>query len=321
MGSILKKYLWHPFHVWFFAMTAYGVLNLVVNLVETPHFDFAFLSLFPLFWVVLSITKRLEGNRVQGFAPFFLPVCLYVPIHLIFYQLGGLPSIALKTNFAMFEASSYVWFAIFLAHSFTVLGLQPTVRLFGIGLIYGAFLENIGIVMGFFSEPSYSVYVPPLPAPVFTMIGWCTVFYAAARFTDDLTEKKSPPLLKAFVCTAAAVSLDVLVDSAASLFQWWVWDPKLKPFFFGVPLVNYSAWASAIFPYAYFFFRTESVHTGETRKTRAFLKGLPFVPIAALALVLGLTFTLEPGARAGGLFIENGKAVLARLFRLDIASF
>ena len=52
---------------------------------------------------------------------------------------------------------------------------------FGVTFVYGLMLENGGIVMRFFYEPSFRLYLGPLPAPLCTMLGWCVVFRFLGR--------------------------------------------------------------------------------------------------------------------------------------------
>jgi hypothetical protein len=320
MGRILEKFVWKPFHLWFFALTAYGILNLAKNNVSPPHAEFSYLTPFLFFWVMLSLSKRLEGSRLQGAAPFALPVLFYLPIHLILFYTSPLP-LHPETIHDIFEVSGFFWFLVFLTHCLTVRGGQAVLRLFGLGLVYGIFLENVGIFAGFFSEPGYTVYLSSLPAPVFTMMGWCTAFYVSVSFAEELTSRRSRPAVRALVCTAVALSLDVMVDSAASLCKWWIWDPGLKPFFFGTPLVNFTAWASAVFPFACLYFRSERAFLDPAERTAGFLKGLPYVPLGAAALILAFTFTLEGGSRSAELFLENMKALAGFVYGHGMLAF
>ena len=58
---------------------------------------------------------------------------------------------------------------------------------FGVGLLYGAALENGGIVLGFFHETNLTqTMVKHFVAPVATMIGWSVVLAMATFVTWGL---------------------------------------------------------------------------------------------------------------------------------------
>jgi hypothetical protein len=128
--------------------------------------------------------------------------------------------------------------------------------LFG-GLAFGLGLENSGIVLGYFSELGYHAYVPGLPAPVATMIGWPVVLYLADQQARNLLAIRPLPArwlgpAYALLLTATALAADAQIDPYATRMGLWVWRPDLlvPPLWFGVPPLNYLAWAGAVLGFA-----------------------------------------------------------------------
>lgn len=128
------------------------------------------------------------------------------------------------------------------------------------GMFFGIGLENGGILMGYFAEHGYHVYLPGLPAPVATMIGWPVVIYLAdqqgrlwLRLFPALRDGGLPRALAyAALITVVAVAADAQIDPYATRIGLWTWraDLALGPHWFGVPLLNYLAWTAAILGFA-----------------------------------------------------------------------
>ena len=85
--------------------------------------------------------------------------------------------------------------------------------------------------------------------------------------------------------------------------------------------VSKFAWIAAIFPYSFLYFYIEKNVYRRGEKTKRFLEGLPLVVIAAAALVLFLTFTLEGSSRSAELFIENIRAITAFHYERILLAF
>ncbi|OPY15839.1 MAG: hypothetical protein A4E70_01623 [Syntrophus sp. PtaU1.Bin005] len=125
---------------------------------------------------------------------------------------------------------------------------------FGPVAAYGAVLENGGILLGYFTEVGYSMYLRPFPAPLATMAGWITVFYLVMSLTWEF--RLCIPCLarsaigSALVATACALCMDFQLDPLATAAGFWQWNHLLTLRLLGVPLLNFVAWASAVFPFS-----------------------------------------------------------------------
>ena len=64
---------------------------------------------------------------------------------------------------------------------------------FGVALVYGFILENSGIVLGFFEEKGFHVYLGPLPAPLATTIGWCFILFCCVWTAERLAGADGQP--------------------------------------------------------------------------------------------------------------------------------
>ena len=132
--------------------------------------------------------------------------------------------------------------------------LLTIIGLAGVGLLYGAVLENGGIVLGFFHETNLTdTVLKPFVAPVATMIGWSVVL-AMATFVTWGLRKRLPWLRRSAGLSALAVGffatlLDLQIDPIATAVGCWVWHHSLPAFFHGVPLVNFVAWMCALVPF------------------------------------------------------------------------
>jgi uncharacterized membrane protein len=193
---------------------------------------------------------------------------------------------------AFFEMVQYVWFALMAVHCLTTRSRSDLLALFGVALLYGIILENSGIWLGFYEELGYSMYLPGLPAPPATMLGWCTVFYLALWITDRLAPRLSWPAAT-LVATAVLLSLDIQLDPVATAVGWWTWPAEFSHRFLGVPLINFLAWASAGAPFygAYFFVRSHKQRK-ESYLPQRLLVLLPLVLALAALMVIGLTWAL-----------------------------
>ncbi len=170
-----------------------------------------------------------------------------------------------------FELSNYFWFILFILHSLHYRGLSNTIKIFGVGLIYGGLCESYGIWAGYYKEMNYLIYIPGIPAPLATMIGWTIVYY----FTFFIVEKFNEmffttidftPLFKSILAAVIAVSFDFMIDPIAVKAGWWEWSPQFNPFFLGVPLINFVAWFFAVSVWSYFYYKIEESYSDETLK-------------------------------------------------------
>jgi len=160
----------------------------------------------------------------------------------------------------LYEGSQFFWVALFVAQILWKRGRWALLMFFGVTFVYGLVLENTGIAMHFFYEPSFHVYLGPLPAPLCTMLGWSLVFYLVIaltqRFASWWTWLKPRPWAKALLATAMALFLDAQLDPLASMSGvFWSWNEALAPAFLGVPAINFAAWTGAFLPFSWMLFR------------------------------------------------------------------
>jgi hypothetical protein len=161
-----------------------------------------------------------------------------------------------------------VWICMF-TFSLKYHGKWPTLKIFGVGLIYGMVLENGGPLIipqlgfeGFFWEETYNIYLFEFfghgyrlsKVPLATHLGWTNVFFLgyciyekmAAAF-PKIQEGKIKSILWGFIImTMSGWMRDLQLDPIATRFRWWVWNEHLRPVWFGVPIVNYIAWFWAV---------------------------------------------------------------------------
>jgi len=176
---------------------------------------------------------------------------------------------------------------------------------FGPAAAYGLLLENGGIILGYFRELDYYLYLSPLPAPVATMSGWITVFYIAISVAQELQDEI--PVLgrtavgSALVATSAALLLDLQIDPLATAVGFWQWSELLKGGPMGVPLLNFVAWGAAVLPFSFLVFRLEMSRSaivprlGMEEHRRWLLPRIPLVLVAAAALFFLTMSVIEGG--------------------------
>ncbi|MBT3222994.1 MAG: carotenoid biosynthesis protein, partial [Proteobacteria bacterium] len=226
-----------------------------------PRMHFVPTIVFPMVWVVAYFILRIRNskrlkNRSMAYAALAV-MTLCVPLLVVFahvpYELSH------EQLTLVFEVSQFFWVGLLMVQVTMTRGGYGLLMFFGVTLVYGIVLENTGIVMNFFYEPSFRLYIFSLPAPLCTVLGWSVVFYIMVSVTESFS--KWYPWLKqgiwrrAFVATAMALCLDAQLDPLASMSGvFWRWNELLPPAFLGVPLINFAAWFGAFLPFTYFTF-------------------------------------------------------------------
>lgn len=267
--SLVREYRDH-LSIWFVYLSAIGLLH--ATLANFPEQEFAKVGIsrplfiattpFPLIWFVAYFVLRIRNSRrirsawqaylALGALAVGVPAAIalfHKPHPLDHDQLVGL-----------FEITQLLWVGLFVGHILLSRGWQALVTFFGVTFAYGLMLENTGIVMGYFFEPSFKIYLWFLPAPLCTMLGWCLVLYIVISLTERFTEWV--PWLaeglwrRVVLATTIALCLDAQLDPLASMSGvFWRWNELLPRAFFGVPIINFAAWFGAIFAYSIFVFR------------------------------------------------------------------
>jgi hypothetical protein len=289
--SGLRDELGAHLSAWYLAYQAVSLAYTQVKVYEPPASHYVWTAVFPLawFWAYrLPLTFRSESRRWTKTA-----TAILLPILLLAYSITWARPYPLEGRDLLLytELWSLCVFAAVVMHC-TVRGTRRLfIHIFVIGFAYGLVLENSGIVTGFFSEEGYRFYLPGIPAPVYTMAGWCTAVYVSVHVAEGIwrirAERVTQVLMKALVATAVALSIDMQVDPAATYGGWWVWHTDLGPEIMGVPVLNFVAWFAALFPFfcAYFWYTREPVRAAQVM-LRPMVGSLAIALAAAAVLIL-----------------------------------
>ncbi len=328
--AVLKE-LWFLLPLWIFTLNAISIYDGMINCSSVSQNSLSWIVIFPLIAAISSFISRCLRN-VEGkdkweniyHLAFFLFVIL---ILLILSTIGIAKDYNDQDLHFWFEISTCLSFLLYTIHSLKYEGFDKTVTLFGVGFIYGLILENSGVILGFFKEENFHVYIPFLPAPFFTALGWCNVFYscrflvlpflaegkevAVYRIQKKGWEKLHTHFRFAFLLTLFALLLDLQLDPYATHHKLWVWNSILSDFFGGVPLINFTAWISAIFPFSLIFYLLE---------LRKKLQGSLISLNLFMALPMIIFFALM-GVLAGTLLLEGIDSASLKIFMESIESF
>ncbi len=292
LGFVLRDMRDHG-PIWFVGLMALAVINYEVTNVNharfaevgLPLWKFALTAAFPAFWVLLySYFRARDSQRLQHRWLVYGLLCAFmVGAPLAIYLRGRSHPMTEAQIVFFYEAAQYLWLVLMVAHCWYSRGVAATVFFFGVCFLYGLSLENAGIIIGYFGESQYKLYLGLpgglyLPAPLATQVGWCIMFYVAISVAEFIGGKLSwlgrYPVRMAVFTSLLAVSLDLQIDPLASLSGlWWKWNAELPAFWLGVPLLNFVAWFSAFLPFslAYYFLRRDERLTDWRRAGRMLL--------------------------------------------------
>jgi len=265
--------------------------------------DFVPTIAFPMAWFVgffvlrIRSSARLE-NRWKAYAA-LAGLAVGFPLLVTFFHRPHILSHDALTT--LFEGAQLFWVLIFVAHVVLTRGWHGFVMFFGVTFLYGMILENTGIIMGFFFEPSFRLYLGPLPAPLCTMLGWSLVFYITVAVVEQLSEwvpwLKVTAWRRALVTTALALSMDAQLDPLASMSGvFWSWNESLPALLLGVPVLNYAAWFGAFLPFSYFVFSLKDREdlTPQGRNWELFLR-VAWASVLGGVLCFGVMVIVEGG--------------------------
>ncbi|MCC6808394.1 MAG: carotenoid biosynthesis protein [Deltaproteobacteria bacterium] len=296
--ALARAELWRHLPAWMFFIYACLLLNTELTNLDPPRKDLAPTVVFPLVvFVLLQTVRATAAARIQWR---LLGVSLALAFGLPLLTFGWhRPSpIAPSTMLAVYEWSNFAWAGLLLAHA---LAHERTHALlfFAVAFVYGALLENGGILLGFFHESHLTrTIVPPLVAPVATMIGWSVVLSMATFVVWELRARlpwlRRSAALSALAVALCATLLDLQIDPLATATGCWVWHASLPPWFYGVPRVNFIAWMCALFPFSYVMFRLQDrlrIADGGRWDRRALVRLLAWVPGALLLAALAFIAT------------------------------
>lgn len=305
--KILLRQLWNDVPLVFYAFYALVAVHAEMFNLEVQRFDLAASMIFPLLVpgavYILRIWKG-PGEKRPGNIQAGMVLCLGVPALLAMDFLVGRRFVLDGDSMRMIlEITTPIQTVVIIFHAWTrnraMAGL-----LLGPVAFYGLLLENGGILVGYFEELNYAIYLGPLPAPLATISGWIMVYYLVVWVTWEvrrcLPELAGKVTCSALVATAAAVLLDLVVDPFATAVGLWSWDKSLTAQIFGVPILNFVAWCCAVFPFTWLIFRREKregLAPGEIANSHKLwlLWRIPLVLAAAAVLFLVTMAILEGG--------------------------
>lgn len=294
---------WDNFPICYLYVMALGLLHFVMA--NVPHHMFehngvnrtgvAMTTLIPMSVVTFYYYLRArDSQRIKSLpramaAVLLLTVGLPLLIYFI-YSSGAVSQYMLDVQGIViwFEITQIFWFLLVFAHIWAKKGWNGVVLFWGVGLFYGILLENGGIFMEFFYEDHFKLYLPNMPAPICTMFGWVIVMYICSAIAEGIAARISSvnwtPIKLAFLTTAVALALDLQADPIASLSGiWWRWNELLPGFWFGVPMVNYVAWFSAVLPFAFgMHYLNRKDFPPMMRNKQLFYRLLPIVLVACV---------------------------------------
>lgn len=308
--SLVREYREH-LPIWFVYLSGIGLLHAALanfpqdgfDALGIPRWHFVPTLILPWIWFVAYFVLRIRSSpRIESpwkaYAGLFA-LTVIVPAAIVTgYRPYPLSHDQLTL---LFEATQFLWVALFVGQILLARGWRSLVTYFGVTFIYGLLLENSGIVMRFFYEPSFRLYLGPLPAPLVTMLGWSLVFYIMVAVTDRIAEYvpwlKRGVWRRAWAATLMALCMDGQLDPLASMSGvFWRWNEILPPAFLGVPAINFAAWFGAFLPYAYFLFKIrERKELSENERNWELFLRVPLATLLAGMLCFGVMAVIEGG--------------------------
>ena len=242
--------LWRDLPFWFLWLASFALLDFEINQLQGPLAGALFGFVLPFSLVTLAFGREGGGSRA------WLAYGLTSAGLLLVIVAGWTgPALDPSLRHRVFEASAVAEFVLLGVHAWRVAGRGIFALIFGVGLAYGLILENVGVGLGFFSEPGYRIHLPLLPAPVATVLGWSVIFYCLWWIVPRLLPTGAGRGRRSITAVGVALALDLQLDPLATAAGFWVWNPDLPPVVRGVPLVNFSAWAAAVLPFSWAAFR------------------------------------------------------------------
>jgi len=299
-SSSWGRALWRDLPLWYLPCQIVSLPYLLIKVCDPPRFDLVLPVLAPLAWfAVMLIPLARRGLSSRGAAtPAFRLLALILVLVAVPYALHPLVTDPGTIKF-LFEIAFLPAILLLGSHCLFTRGKEDFIAIYIIGMLYGVFLENVGIWMGFFEENGYYFTIPGLPAPAATMLGWTLSFYLAVWIAERVAPRSSW-MTKTVIATTLILSVDLLLDPVATLFGWWQWPESFSHRLFGVPLINFIAWISAVVPFygAYFLARSSSVsplRSAPMIRLKRLVISMPAVVAGAMLIVLSLTWFLLGG--------------------------
>jgi hypothetical protein len=283
------RFVWANFPLFMIWLTGLGTLDTALHSMDPPLVSAARLTVIPLVITLVLLAFLERQGRIFRWSRYFPWALALIASYVIIWPGRYTFSPGIENQRYIYEISAIAGFLILAVHGTTWLNRWDWIRVFLVTLAFGMILENGGISMGFFREGGYALYLPGMPAPVATMVGWVNVLYCGF-FAAEKILPESGAVWRGLVCAGIALSMDIPFDPVATRLSWWVWNPELALDIWGVPIVNYVAWFWAIFPYAAFYYGVKGKgKAGEGRKVLYLLGSFPVILAGEL---LGVSLTL-----------------------------
>ena len=100
--------------------------------------------------------------------------------------------------------------------------------------------------------------------------------------------QKINSLRAALFISMIALCWDLNVDPVATGLGLWTWNARLPAWFFGVPLVNFTSWFSAVFAFGVGYTVITRSRVSEKKKTAAMFAVIPLLLLAAAVINFGI---------------------------------
>ena len=282
------KLVWKNLPVFFIWAVGLSVLGNALHSISPPVGIVGLLALFPLAVFLVLLLQACRRERGQGsYAWLFLAWALpMTAVYLTPFMHGTSVPLNPDAQRLVYELSALAQFVVLAIHGRTWLRSWDWAWIFGVTLLFGLILENGDILLGVFSEPGYLLYVPGLPAPPATALGWANVLYCAFFICERVLPEMTA-VGRGLVCTLVGLVLDIPFDPVATRLGWWVWAPSLDTEIWGVPVINFIAWFWALFPYCTVYYRVRGMEgVPEGRKMGVLLAGFPLILAGELLCVM-----------------------------------
>ncbi|MBN2205940.1 MAG: hypothetical protein JW742_00925 [Candidatus Aminicenantes bacterium] len=286
LGTSFFRHLpaWHLFYI-----GVYSHLTFLISF-NPPRRDWAWLYIAPealvlfYFYCYFKAQPRLPGRRRKLAGVFALQVAAFLAVCLLaepapFAQDVASWNAALArttipppagttiawfagrdTFIWLYEITSLFWNILIILYVLREKGKGSLMLFYGAGLLFGMTLESNGVMLKYFFEYGYHVYLPPFHAPLVTMFNWAAVFFVCAWLWHAI-QAAFPALRRmrwfwgAPAIAVLGLMIDLPIEPAATQLTLWVWNSALRsgPQILGVPLLNYVSWFFAVGTFGAFY--------------------------------------------------------------------
>lgn len=302
---------WESLPAWFVFYTVAWMLYNNIAFLPKPRYDYAIAFILPYTVFLLYYWSRVRSvpGKVSVDAFLFVAGATSIVLASVIaladpIRLGDDWPAHVDTLITMYEISGVAWTLLLAAHCLAFGGWRKLVLFFGVAFFYGMILESGGVTMGYFSEDYYHLYLPGFSAPAATMFGWSTVFYPCVFILDGL--RRGFPAVggrsfawQGLFVAIIALCLDAVIDPFATAFGLWKWNaafmPETSVFIFGVPLLNFVSWFSAVFSFGivYYFYKLKRPGWSVLKRAAIMLASLPLVLAVAAVIEFGSLAAIE----------------------------